>query len=152
MQIVHLMIEIERGPDDNWRTGPCRRRSARPAVRSRVAFARIEPARDRIQLRRGGKSNMFCICAMWLTCTRSRMFMPFLIAWILIAVEVRRALLELGEVLDRSQAALRAMDLLVEDAAQAGGVEAEAAFLRPHVRESDGTARWCGRSRGNPGK
>ena len=28
----------------------------------------------------GGKSNMFCIWAMWLTWMRSRMFMPFFMA------------------------------------------------------------------------
>src|SRR4051812_16418724 len=40
----------------------------------------------------------------------------------LIAVEVSRSLLELGKVFDRSQTSLRAMDLLIEDSAQADGV------------------------------
>jgi hypothetical protein len=50
-----------------------------------------------------------------------------------VAVEVRRALLEFGEVLDRAQRALGAVDLLVEHAAQARRVEAEARRLRAHV-------------------
>ena len=52
----------------------------------------------------------------------------------MVAVEVGRALLELGEVLDRAQRPLGAVDLLVEHAAQAGGVEPEAGRLRTDVR------------------
>ena len=63
----------------------------------------------------------------------------------LVAVEVGGALLELGEVLDRAQAALRAVDLLVEQAAQAHRVEPEAALLRAGRPGSGGTGRWCGR-------
>ena len=51
-----------------------------------------------------------------------------------VAVEVRRPLLELGEVLDRPQAPLRPVDLLVEHAAQAGRVEPEPPLLRADVR------------------
>jgi hypothetical protein len=50
-----------------------------------------------------------------------------------IAVEVGGPLLELGEVLDRAQRALGAVNLLVEHAAQAGGVEPETGRLRPHL-------------------
>ena len=50
-----------------------------------------------------------------------------------VAVEVGGALLELGEVLDRAEAPLRAVDLLVEHAAEADGVEAEPALLRADV-------------------
>ena len=46
-----------------------------------------------------------------------------------VAIEVGCPLLELGEVLDRPEAALRAVDLLVEHPAQAGRVEAEPALL-----------------------
>ena len=52
----------------------------------------------------------------------------------LITIEVRRALLELREVLDRAQASLRAVDLLILQAAQADGVDPEPAFLRTNIR------------------
>src|SRR3954471_1919253 len=52
----------------------------------------------------------------------------------MVAVEVGRALLELCEVLNRSQRPLRSMDLLIEHAAQAGGVEPEARGLRTNIR------------------
>jgi hypothetical protein len=51
----------------------------------------------------------------------------------LVTVEVGRALLELGEVFDRAEAALGAVDLLLENAAQARGVQPNAPLLRPHV-------------------
>jgi hypothetical protein len=46
-----------------------------------------------------------------------------------IAVEVGGALLELGEVFDRAQAAFGAMDLLVEEPPQARGIEAQTPLL-----------------------
>src|SRR3954452_9074054 len=52
----------------------------------------------------------------------------------MVAIEVGRALLELREVLNRSQGPLRSMDLLIEHAAQAGGVEPEARGLRANIR------------------
>ena len=83
---------------------------------------------------------MFCICAIIAT-----WFGPVGQVHALargadvVAVEVGGALLELGEVLDRAQRALRAVDLLVEHAAQAGRVEPEARRLRPHVgRQMEG--------------
>ena len=51
-----------------------------------------------------------------------------------VAVKVGGAVLEFGEVLDRAQAALRAVNLLVEEAAQAHRIEPEAPLLRPVVR------------------
>ena len=47
----------------------------------------------------------------------------------LIAVEICRPLLELGEVFHRAQAALRAVDLLVEDAAKTDGVQPQPTLL-----------------------
>src|SRR5215467_10220207 len=52
----------------------------------------------------------------------------------LVTVEVCRALLEFGEVLDRAQASLGAVDLLILHAAQADSVQSEPAFLRSHIR------------------
>ncbi len=52
----------------------------------------------------------------------------------LITIEVRRALFELREVLDRAQASLRAVDLLILQAAQADGIDPEPAFLRTNIR------------------
>src|SRR5262249_26227527 len=52
----------------------------------------------------------------------------------LVTVEIRRALFELGEVLDRAQASLGAMDLLILHTAQADSVQSEPAFLRSHIR------------------
>src|SRR3954468_2407988 len=52
----------------------------------------------------------------------------------MVAIEVGRALLELREVLNRSQGPLRAMDLLIKHAAQAGGVEPETRGLRANIR------------------
>src|SRR5262245_37127735 len=51
----------------------------------------------------------------------------------LIPVEVRRSLFELGKVLDRPEASLRAVDLLILKAAQADGVDSEPAFLRTNI-------------------
>ncbi len=50
-----------------------------------------------------------------------------------VAVEVGGALLEFGKVLDGAQGALGAVDLLVEHAAEADGVEAEPGGLGPGV-------------------
>src|SRR5215207_7674383 len=52
----------------------------------------------------------------------------------MVAIEICRPLLEFGEILDRPQRALRAMDLLIEKAAQAGAVEAETRGLRADIR------------------
>src|SRR3982751_3250706 len=52
----------------------------------------------------------------------------------MITVEIRRTLLEFGEILDRAQRALGAMDLLVEQATQADRVNAETSILRPCIR------------------
>jgi len=51
----------------------------------------------------------------------------------LVAVEIRRPLLELGEVLDRAEAPLRTVNLLVEHAAQAHRVQAHTSLLGPGV-------------------
>src|SRR6185437_2489077 len=48
-------------------------------------------------------------------------------------IEIRRAGLELGKILDRTQAAFRAVDLLVVNAAQAHRIEPEAALLGANV-------------------
>ena len=45
----------------------------------------------------------------------------------LVAVEIGGALLELGEILDRAQAALGAVNLLIDHAAQADRIEPECA-------------------------
>src|SRR5690606_20645671 len=52
----------------------------------------------------------------------------------LIAVEVCRSLLKLGEVFNGSQRSLRPMNLLVEDAAQAYRVQPESMILRSSIR------------------
>src|SRR6185436_21111931 len=52
-----------------------------------------------------------------------------------VAVEVRGALLELGEVLDRLERALRAEEALHVDAAQRGRVDAVAELVRPDVAD-----------------
>ena len=62
-----------------------------------------------------------------------------------IAVEVGGALLELGEVFDARQRALRAEELLDVHAAQRGRVDAVAELLRADVADQVGAARWCGR-------
>ena len=63
-----------------------------------------------------------------------RQMYPFALRARLVAVEIGGALLEFAEILDRPQRPLRAMDLLVEEAAQADCVQAEARRLRSHVR------------------
>ena len=52
----------------------------------------------------------------------------------LVAVEVGGALLELGEVLDRTKGTLGAVDLLVEQAPQTGGINPEPIRLRADIR------------------
>ena len=73
---------------------------------------------------------MFCIWAMWRHLNAVEDVHALLHGMDRVAVEVGGPLLELGEVLDRAQAPLRAVDLLVEHPAQADGVEPEAALLR----------------------
>ena len=51
----------------------------------------------------------------------------------LVAIEIGGALLELAEILDRAQRPLRAMDLLVEEAAQADRIQSEARRLRSYI-------------------
>jgi hypothetical protein len=57
-----------------------------------------------------------------------------------VAVEVSRALLELGEVLDAAQGALRAEAALDVHAAQARGIDAVAEPLRPDIADLVGGA------------
>ena len=76
---------------------------------------------------------------------RSRMLTPFFGGDDRVAVEVGRALLELGEVLDALQRPLRAEQPLDVHAAQAGRVDAVAELLRADVADQVRGARWCGR-------
>ena len=76
---------------------------------------------------------------------RSRMLTPFLVGDHRVAVEVRRALLELREVLDALQRALRAEEALDVDAAQRRRVDAVAELLRADVADQVRRARSCGR-------
>ena len=66
MQIVHLIVEIERRrvAVAHW---PLPKKSFSPRSSLSVALVGIEPAGDGSSFGAGGKSNMFCICAMWLT-------------------------------------------------------------------------------------
>ena len=66
-----------------------------------------------------------------------------------VAIEVRGALLELGEVLDGLQRALRAEESLHVHAAEARRVDAAAQLLRADVADEVRRARWCGRWRGS---
>ena len=77
---------------------------------------------------------MFCICAMCETWTRSRIIDALLHGMDRIAVKVRGPLLELGKILHRAQAALGAVDLLVEQAPQADGIEPHAPLLGAVIR------------------
>ena len=71
----------------------------------------------------------------WTWLPRSRMLTPFLVAITGIAVEVGGALLELGEVLDALQRALRAEQPLDVHAAQGRRLDAVAELLRPDVAD-----------------
>lgn len=51
----------------------------------------------------------------------------------LVAVEIGGALLELGEILDRTQGTLGAVDLLIEQTSQTGGIDPKAIGLRPDI-------------------
>ncbi len=66
-----------------------------------------------------------------------------------IAVEVRGALLELGEVLDRLERALRAEQPLDVHAAERRRVDPMAELLRPDVADEVRRRRSCARSRGS---
>ena len=144
MQVVHLVVEVER----RRVAGGALALAEEELLAAQLALGRlgrVEPARDGSSFGAGGKSSMFCIWAMWVTWTRSRIMHALLHGVDRIAVEVGGALLELGEVLDRPQAPLRAVDLLVEHAAQARRVEPEAALLRADVGVEVELRRWCGR-------
>src|SRR5690554_3881155 len=52
----------------------------------------------------------------------------------MVAIEIGGMLLELGEILDRPQRTLRAVDLLVEHAAQTWRIEPKAGRPWPHIR------------------
>src|SRR3954451_8185073 len=58
----------------------------------------------------------------------------FLVRRDVIAIEISRALFELAEILYRTQGALAAVDLLIEQTAQAGRIEPETPLLRAHIR------------------
>src|SRR5262249_17542920 len=51
-----------------------------------------------------------------------------------VTVEIRGALLELREVFHGTQAALGAVNLLIKEAAQADGIEAQTPLPGPHIR------------------
>ena len=77
---------------------------------------------------------MFCICAIIATWLVRSGRLALSGRADVVAVEVGGPLLELREVLNRAQRALRTVDLLVEHAAQAHRVEPEAIRLRPDIR------------------
>ena len=131
LEIVHLIVEVE----------------GRRMTDSTLALAEEDLLAEALLLRRlggfsrpsvvsfgaGGKSNMFCIWAIiatWLARSGRLTFGGDH----MIAVEVRGPLFELGEILHRPEGPLGAVDLLIEHAAQADGVDAEARGLRAIVR------------------
>src|SRR4029434_1543289 len=59
---------------------------------------------------------------------------PFLHGMDRVTVKIRGAKLKLGKILHGTETPLRAVDLLVEQAAEAHRVETEAALLRPVIR------------------
>ena len=91
---------------------------------------RVEPARDG-QLRRRREVEHVLHLGHVGDLDPIQDVQPLLHGVDLVAVEVGRPLLELGEVLDRAQAPLRPVDLLVEQPAQAHRVQPKAPLLRP---------------------
>ena len=94
---------------------------------------RIQPARSRVELRRRRKVEHVLHLRHVADLDAVENVHAFLHGVNLVAVEIGRALLELGEILDRAQAALRAVNLLVEHAAQADRIQPEPSLLRPDV-------------------
>ena len=133
VQVVHLVVEVERGRV----AGGALRLAEEQLLAAQLLLASPSSGRAGrviVSFGAGGKSSMFCAWAMCGITLRGQLLEPLLHRPDRVAVEVGRPLLELGEVLDRPQAPLRAVDLLVEHAAQAVGVEPEPPLLRADVR------------------
>src|SRR5215813_4495885 len=99
------------GPDGMRRTGPFRRRCPHRGFRSGW-------------LRRGRKIEHVLHLSHMADLNPVEDIYALLHGVDCVTVEIRGALLELGEVFHRTQAALGAMNLLIKEAAQADGIKA----------------------------
>ena len=104
-----------------------------PANLAFIRFGRVEPGSCRVQFRRGRKVEHVLHLRHVTDLHAINDVRTFLEGVNLIAIEVGRALLELGEVFDGTQTALRAMHLLIEKSAQTGGVESHSPLLWPII-------------------
>ena len=132
MQVVHLVVEVE----GRRMTVGALRLAEEQLLAAQLALGRLRPDRagpSAVELRRGREVEHVLHLGHVAHLDPVEDVHALLHRVDRVAVEVGGPLLELGEVLDRAQAALRAVDLLVEQAAQADRVEPEAALLRPDV-------------------
>src|SRR5437764_1669883 len=104
-----------------------------PANLAFIRFGRVEAGSRRVQFRRGRKVEHILHLRHVTDLHAIDNVRTFLEGVNLIAVEVGRALLELGEVFDGTQTALRAMHLLIEKSAQTDGVEPHSPLLWPII-------------------
>src|SRR5689334_19869180 len=132
MQIVHLVVEIKR----------CRvavralsfaEENVLAAYLARCRSGAVEATGRRIQLGRWREVEHVLHLRHVTDLNAIEDVHPFLDGVNLVSVEIGRSLLKFGEVLDGTQAALGTMNLLIEDTAEAGGVQPEPALLRSHV-------------------
>src|SRR5690349_6507108 len=133
MQIVHEVVEIKRRHVTTATLAFAEEDVFSASFRGR-GFRAVQTACHGIQLRSRRKIEHVLRLSHMADANPIQNIRSFLQSVNCVAVEVCGTLLELGEVLNGAKAAFRSMNLLIEHAAQAGGVQAKPPLLRPDVR------------------
>src|SRR6266850_6613368 len=132
VQVVHLVVEVGR----RRMAGRALRLAEEQLLAAQLALGRLRRVEtaERRQLGRGREVEHVLHLRHVRHLDPIQDVHPLLDGVNLVAVEIRRPLLELGEVLDRAEAPLRPVNLLVEHAAQAHRVQAYAPLLGSGIR------------------
>src|SRR5438552_7021001 len=99
-----------------------------------ICLSMIETSRHRIKLRRRREVKHVLHLSHMTHLDTTQDVHPFLGSVDLIAVEVGRALFKFREIFNRAQATFRAVDLLIEEPAQADSIQPKTPFLGTNVR------------------
>jgi hypothetical protein len=133
VKIMHLMVQVAR-QDMTIRALAFAKEDLLASQLRLSRFRFDKPARDNIDLGRRRKIEHVLHLRHVADLDVVQNVHAFLDGMNFVAVEVCGALLEFGEVFDRTQTTFRAVNLLIEYAAQTYSVQTEAAFFWPYVR------------------
>src|SRR3954453_1673005 len=133
MEVVQTVIEIERG-SVTLRAAALVKEDLLAANLGLTRPGPVKPARVGMKLRRGREIEHVLHLRHVADLDTVDDVHTFFCRVHFISVEISGPLLEFREILNRAQAAFGAMDLLIENTAEASGIQTEAPLLRPHVR------------------